>query len=257
MNAPPPAAPAAATLHRRITDEIRGKILSGAWPPGQRIPREHDLMARYGCARMTVSKALTALVAAGLVERRRRAGSFVARPPVQSAVLEIPDIREEVERRGHVYGLELLTSERRRATAADRALIPVDAGDPLLALACRHGADGRPFALEHRLISLAAVPEAADVDFAREPPGSWLLRHVPWNEATHEIAAVEADAEVAAALAIAPGRACLALERTTWRGASPITHVRLIFPSDRMRLVANFTPARAGRRPDPEQNGAG
>lgn len=238
----------ATTLHRRICDDIERKILSGAWPPGQRIPREHDLMERYGCARMTVNKALTALVSAGLVERRRRAGSFVARPPVQSAVLEIPDIRDEVERRGHAYDLKLLASLHRRATAADRNLIPVGSRTQVLALTCLHSANGRPFALENRLINLAAVPEASKVDFTLEPPGTWLLQHVPWNEATHEIAAIESDADLAATLDIVPGRACLVVERTTWRSAAPVTHVRLTFPGDQMRLVAAFTPAHAGKR---------
>ena len=58
----------------------RARILSGEWPPGHRIPFEHELTARYRCSRMTVSKALGDLVAAGLIERRRRAGSFVRRP---------------------------------------------------------------------------------------------------------------------------------------------------------------------------------
>ena len=40
---------------------------------------------------MTVSKALTELARAGLIERRRKAGSFVARPQRQSALLEIRD----------------------------------------------------------------------------------------------------------------------------------------------------------------------
>lgn len=243
-----------ATLHRRIYDDIERKILSGTWPPGQRIPREHDLMERYGCARMTVNKALTALVTAGLVERRRRAGSFVARPPVQSAVLEIPDIREEVERRGLVYGLKLLATEHRRATMADRLLIPVGARASVLALTCLHSAGTRPFALEQRLISLVAVPQAAEIDFAEVPPGTWLLQHVPWNEATHEIAALEADTELAAMLAIPEGRACLAVERTTWRSTAPVTHVRLTFPGDMMRLVAAFTPTQAGKRRERELN---
>ena len=113
----------------------------------------------------------------------------MARPPVQSAVLEIPDIREEVERRGLVYGLKLLATEHRRATVADRLLIPVGARASVLALTCLHSAGSRPFALEQRLISLVAVPQAAEIDFAKVPPGTWLLQHVPWNEATHEIAA--------------------------------------------------------------------
>ncbi len=45
-------------LHRRIRSDIAERILSGEWPPGFRIPFEHELMADYDCSRMTVSKAL-------------------------------------------------------------------------------------------------------------------------------------------------------------------------------------------------------
>ena len=50
-----------------------------------------------------------------------------------------------------------------------------------------------PFAVEDRLIDLSSVPDAATADFSREPPGSWLLHHVPWTEAEHTISAVVAD----------------------------------------------------------------
>ena len=48
-------------LHRRIRSDIAERILSGEWPPGFRIPFEHELMADYDCSRMTVSKALAPL----------------------------------------------------------------------------------------------------------------------------------------------------------------------------------------------------
>ncbi|RZJ74563.1 MAG: GntR family transcriptional regulator, partial [Brevundimonas sp.] len=88
------------SLHRRIGADIERRILSGEWPPGARVPTEAELQAEYGCARMTVSRALTDLSARGLIVRRRRAGSVVARPPVHSAVLDIPDIAAEIEARG-------------------------------------------------------------------------------------------------------------------------------------------------------------
>jgi GntR family histidine utilization transcriptional repressor len=43
-------------------------------------------------------------------------------------------------------------------------------------------------------------------------------------------------------LAIPAGTACLVIERRTWSGAGPITHVRLIYPGDRHVLVARFAP---------------
>ena len=103
-----------ASLHSRIIAEIEAKILGGEWPPGHRIPYEHELTERYGCSRMTVSKALTELARAGLIERRRKAGSFVARPKSQSALLEIRDIAADVAALGLHYRFAVLTRQRRR-----------------------------------------------------------------------------------------------------------------------------------------------
>jgi GntR family histidine utilization transcriptional repressor len=93
----------AGSLHQRILADIEERILSGEWPPGHRIPYEHELTTRYGCSRMTVNKVLTQLAGAGLIERRRKAGSFVRRPHSQSAVLDIPDIKTEVQALGLPY----------------------------------------------------------------------------------------------------------------------------------------------------------
>src|SRR6185437_12407342 len=87
-----PPAGRMSSLERRIRADLERKIHAGEWPPGARIPTEHELVLQYGCARMTVHKAIVAMVAAGLVERRKKAGSFVASPHVQTAVIEIPDI---------------------------------------------------------------------------------------------------------------------------------------------------------------------
>ncbi|MGH6711039.1 MAG: GntR family transcriptional regulator, partial [Bradyrhizobium sp.] len=96
------------TLYKQIRLDIERRILTGEWPPGHRIPFEHELMARYGCSRMTVSKALSELAQADLIERRRRAGTFVRRPKFLSAVLTIPDIRAEISALGRSYGYELI-----------------------------------------------------------------------------------------------------------------------------------------------------
>src|SRR5260370_9290557 len=36
------------TLYKQIRLDIERRILTGEWPPGHRIPFEHQLMARYG-----------------------------------------------------------------------------------------------------------------------------------------------------------------------------------------------------------------
>ena len=228
------------TLYRQIRRDIEHRILTGEWPPGHRIPFEHQLMARYGCSRMTVNKALSELAQADLIERRRRAGSFVRRPKFLSAVLKITDIRAEISALGRSYGYQLVRCSRRAANAADRARLGVPKTGKVIAIACRHSADDVPFAIEDRLINLGAVPEAATADFAIEPPGSWLLHHVPWTEAEHSISAAVADEEAAAALDIAIGAPCLVIDRHTWRGTRTLTAVRLLYPGDSHKLVARF-----------------
>jgi GntR family histidine utilization transcriptional repressor len=228
------------TLYKQIRLDIERRILTGEWPPGHRIPFEHELMARYSCSRMTVSKALSELAQADLIERRRRAGTFVRRPKFLSAVLKISDIRAEITVLGRSYGYELIKCSRRAANATDRTRLGVGKTGTVIAIACRHSADDVPFAIEDRLIDLDAVPEAATADFAREPPGSWLLHHVPWTEAEHAISAISADDDAAAALDIAIGAPCLVIDRHTWRSARPLTAVRLIYPGESHKLVARF-----------------
>lgn len=231
-----------ATLPRRIRADIERRILTGEWRPGDRIPFEHELMDQYRCARMTVNKAIAGLADAGLIVRRRRAGSFVAQPRIHSVMLEIPDIQADITARGEHYGLRLL-SRRRRKPAASRPDEKTLAGKgDLLVLRCVHLANDRPFALEDRLISLAAVPQAEHIDFSIESPGTWLLGHVPWTQAEHRITAVNAETDTAEVLDIAPNTACLALERRTWRASEHITHVRQLFPGTHYDLVARFAP---------------
>lgn len=226
------------TLHDRIRQDIEARIMSGNWEAGYRIPPEHEFMAQYACSRMTVSKAISALAERGLIDRRKRAGSFVAIPTVHRATLEIPDLAAEIEGQNRRHKFELLSRAEREADAEDRKLLAMSAGS-VLELSGLHRADGSPFALEQRLINLAIVPAAREVEFAHESPGRWLLGHVPWTDARHRITAICASSELAGTLALAEGAACLSIERWTWRTGEGITYVRQIHPGN-YPLMARF-----------------
>lgn len=235
--------PAPFSLHEKILADIEQHILSGRWPPGFRIPSELELTQQYQCSRMTVNKVLTQLARAGLLERRRKAGSFVTQPHTSSAVLEIQEIRSEVQATGQPYHSELLSRKRRRSLRADMEALQLPQAGPVLQLRSLHSAGARPFCLEDRLISLEAVPAAANAHFEDEPPGSWLVRHVPWSSAEHRIRAMAADADTAPLLNIGEGAPCLVIERRTWIDSQSITHVRLTYPADGHELVARFSPS--------------
>lgn len=235
--------PAQTSLHARILADIRGRIISGEWPPGHRIPFETELCAQFGCSRMTVNKVLSLLARSGLIERRRKAGSFVALPRAQSAVLEIQDVKVEVEAMGLAYGYRRLDRAMRAATASEAADLGVAPGCTVIVVSCLHSAGGRPFCLERRIINLASVPSAKSEAFEDTAPGPWLIAHVPWSEARHVIRAADADAETAAMLAVTLSTACLVVERRTWASGRPVTQVKLTYPGALRELVAVFAPA--------------
>lgn len=227
------------SIAERIGADIEARIASGEWQPGFRIPFEHELVSHYGCARATVGKALTGLVRSGLIERRRKAGTFVAYPHVHSAVLDIPDIGKAIATRTGGYRFELLSSGMFSDDGTSGNFAP---GTPLRHVkGIHHGADG-PFAFEDRLISLTAVPDARDADFTTASPSAWLLQSVPWTQARHKISAIGASPEIAAQLTVPRGTPCLLVERWTWRAGASVTYVSQTFRGDRFDLVATFTP---------------
>jgi GntR family transcriptional regulator, histidine utilization repressor len=231
------------TLHQRILADLEAKIVSGEWPPGSRLPTEMELCAVYGCSRMTVNKVLSQLARAGLIDRRKRAGSFVLQPRSQAAVLDIHDVRTEVEALKRPYGYRLLDRSIRAADEREAAWIGEDmADDRLLILEAIHLASGRPFCAEWRAIDLDTVPNAEGADFATTPPSTWLLHEVPWTIAEHTIRAVGAEGEIAQVLDLREGAPCLQMERRTWNRDRPVTLARLTYPGDAHALTARFSP---------------
>jgi GntR family transcriptional regulator, histidine utilization repressor len=225
-----------------IARDIERAILSGRWPPGHRIPPETELTGRYACARMTVNRALSSLVASGLIERRRRLGSFVAMPDQQSAILELRDLKDEIVARGSTYRYRLLSRALGRASAQESEKHGLPKNAPVLRIKALHSASDTPFALEERLINVGEVPRAAEESFTHISGGAWLIAHVPWTEAEHRISAASATAFEANKLQIRTRSACLVIERKTWRLSRTITHVRLIFPETMHHVMARFTP---------------
>lgn len=66
--------------YAEIRDELHQSIARGELKPGDRLPPEIELSHRYQTSRATVAKALGELERAGLLSRRRGAGTFVKQP---------------------------------------------------------------------------------------------------------------------------------------------------------------------------------
>ena len=83
--------------HADVRTALLRQLRSGRLRPGERIPTEAELGKLFGVSRITVARAVRDLEAAGIVERRRGAGSFVrSRPPDDQLAfgLLIPELGE-------------------------------------------------------------------------------------------------------------------------------------------------------------------
>lgn len=211
-----------------IRAEVMRRIRARDWPPGAIIPTEAALALEFGCARATVSRALRDLAEAGVLERKRKAGTRVALHPVHKATLEITVTRAEVEARGQVYGFQLLEQAQGCAPVPVASRLGLAATTRLMRLRSLHLADGRPFLYEDRWLNLAVLPQPLP-DFAAISANEWLVAHVPYTVGDIAFSAANADAGEAAVLGVAPGAALFIAERTTWNETAPITSVRLAY----------------------------
>ncbi|MDO9527337.1 MAG: GntR family transcriptional regulator, partial [Gemmobacter sp.] len=73
-------------LWKTIADTLAAEIGRGHYAPGDRLPSEAALAARFGVNRHTVRHALGGLADQGLVHARRGAGVFVQGKPAEYAL---------------------------------------------------------------------------------------------------------------------------------------------------------------------------
>nr|WP_321455549.1 GntR family transcriptional regulator [uncultured Cohaesibacter sp.] len=220
----------------QIREEVLRRINERIWQPGEIIPNESELAQEFHCARTTVNRALRELANAGIVTRKRKAGTRVAVNPPHKAVLTIPIIREEIEAKGASYRQNLLIRENRSLPAFLAGAFRVNDSTPLLYTETVHFSDNQPFIYEERYTSLEAVPGFETIDLNKITVNEWLVQNAPYTGGDACFFAIAADAKLARAFDVSIGSALFATERSTWFDDTPITHVRLnYYPGYRMR----------------------
>lgn len=220
--------------YEEIRTEILRRINSQAWPAGFALPHEEKLAEEFGVARGTVRRALSPLVDAGLIERRRRAGTRVVGRKAHSSTLTIPVVRHEIERGGHAYGYKLLRCSAGGDARDDQGLF---AGAPLRRILSLHLSDGRPYQLEDRLVNLQAIPEAWDADFSAMSANEWLIARVPYSSVRTTLRAERPGEDDLKYLKLQRDEPVFVIERQTRLDGNILTLVRMAHPAHRFQMI--------------------
>ncbi len=126
--------PAFSPLYQQIKGLILQSLQAGEWRPGELIPSEMELAARFKVSQGTVRKAIDELAAENLVMRRQGKGTFVATHAAQHVQYRflklMPDLGDQqVEGRAQ---RQILDCKRVRAPAEVARALALRSGDAVM-----------------------------------------------------------------------------------------------------------------------------
>jgi GntR family transcriptional regulator len=143
-------------MYRRIAEDLREQIESGALQPGQQLPTELELREWSGASRNTVRDAIRWLTNLGLVETRPGQGTFVARKrdPFVSTLSGDPGTGDgviyqfQVSAHGRTASTSRVRVEIQEADAGLAAELQLPEGSAVIGRHQRRFIDGTPWSLQ-------------------------------------------------------------------------------------------------------------
>lgn len=226
-------------IFQRIKDYILTQIETGVWVEGDVTPSETTLTKTFNVSRMTVNRALRELTAEGVLVRRKGSGTFVATQKVQSTLVEIHNIADEITERGHKHRAQLLTLETIKADGKLAAQFDLKAGTQLFHSVMVHFENDTPIQVEERWVNPAVAPDYMAQDFSLITPNVYLMQAAPLQGMSYRIEAALPTSQIAAMLKIDASQPCLVLHRST-RSANQIATCAIMWhPGNRYRFVGD------------------
>ncbi|TWO69361.1 GntR family transcriptional regulator [Caenimonas sedimenti] len=216
------ATPAFSPLYQQIKGLILQSLQAGEWKPGEVIPSEMDLAARFRVSQGTVRKAIDELAAENLVVRRQGKGTFVATHAEQHVRYRflklVPDSGDR-DSEGPA-GREVLECRRLRASADVARALALRTGDPVVQVRRVLTFGGVPTILEDLWLPGNAFKGLSADQMAAYQGPTYAMFELEFGvrmvRAEEKIRSVAADAAQAALLAVAEGSPLLSVERLSY-----------------------------------------
>jgi GntR family transcriptional regulator len=208
--------PAFSPLYQQIKALMMSSLQRAEWGPGEAIPSEIELAARFKVSQGTVRKAIDELAAENLLVRRQGKGTFVAthaEERVQFRFLRLmPDDGEPAQ-----MTRQLIDCTRQRAPAAIARALHLRAGDPVIRVRRVLASKGTPIVLDDIWLPAHLFKGLTAQRLAGHRGPMYGLFEAEFGvrmiRAEERIRAVAAASGAAALLAVAPGAPLLSVER--------------------------------------------
>ncbi|WP_205648225.1 GntR family transcriptional regulator [Actinomadura rubteroloni] len=203
------------SLHARLADALRERIVTGALAVGEALPSEARLGEEFGASRGTVRQALSALRHEGLIEGGRGRQPVVRRRPTAQPFETFLSFSAWADQTGHRPGQRTVELARRGADPVAARALGVPPGEPVIDVLRLRLLDGEPVMLERSTFVL----DVGRLLFDFDPDGGslyagLLARGVDITAATHTIDAIAAPSADAERLGVAKGSPLLRERRT-------------------------------------------
>lgn len=150
------------SLYQRLARGLRDAIARGVVKPEEALPAERDLATEFAVSRITIRKALDALVAEGLLVRRQGSGTFVA-SRVEKQFAKLSSFTEDMAARGRSVTSTWLMQSEGVVTPDESMMLGLGPGASVYRFRRIRYADGQPMAIEHSAISGFALDDPAAV----------------------------------------------------------------------------------------------
>jgi GntR family transcriptional regulator len=214
--------PAFSPLYQQIKSLILRSLQGGEWKPGEMIPSEFDLAARYRVSQGTVRKAIDALATDNLLVRRQGKGTFVAthaEAHTQYRFLRLLPDTGDLGGQGPA-ARRIIECRRLRASAEVARQLLLRTGDAVLQVKRVLAFAGQPAILED--IWLPGGPfKGLTLETLSDDKGPMYALFetqfgVRMVRADEKIKAVGADEDAAPLLGVATGAPLLSVERIAY-----------------------------------------
>ncbi len=156
----------AGPLYLQLTRRIAAAIESGTLRPGESLPSEREMAQMTGLSRVTVRRAIGALVHARHLVQRRGSGTFVAPrvEKVEQALSLLTSFSEDMARRGKSARSVWLSRAVHPPSPEEMMALGLTAHDQVARLERVRLADDVPLAIERAALSTAVLPDPAVVE---------------------------------------------------------------------------------------------